>query len=412
MTGIMVLITLAVVVATVIFLGKKPPMRAMEFPPPVVSVATPECRPISELYDFTGRTEAIEIADVRARVEGFLQAVSYVDGANVEKNAKLFEIDPAEYKARRDALHAQLLSARAQLARSEVDLQRVEKAIRSNAVSQEEVTQRKANRDIASASVKAAEAALSEADLKLGYTTAVAPIDGVVSRNLVDVGSLVGAGEKTLLATVTQMDPMYVYFNVSEDLLLGGLKEIRSTGEATFMVGTGTGNGRHFEYEGKIDYIDSKVDPATGTVQVRGVVRNPKGVLLPGMFVRVRVPAGQACERVLIDERAVRRDLNGNYVLIVNGENVVQQRYVTLGMQVDGKRVVNGAGKTDNGLVTGIAPDEQYVVLGVLQARPGMMVKAVPLGGGAALARNRPQADVDVNVKVPATQAASQTETK
>jgi RND family efflux transporter MFP subunit len=383
MTGQIILITFAAVVGTVIYLGLKPPVKMPVFPPPVVSVAIPEHRDLCVQLDFTGRTEAIEIADVRARVEGFLQQITYRDGAHVKKGTKLFVIDPAEYLAKRAELEAQLLSAQARLARSQVDLQRVEKAILSDAVSKEEVTQRKAERDIADAAVKAAQAGLAAEELQLGYTTVAAPIDGQVSRNLANVGSLVGATEKTLLATVTQMDPMYVYFNISEELLLGDLRAIRGKKAATFQVGTGSGQEVRYAYKGVIDYIDSKVDADTGTVLVRGTVGNTEAVLLPGMFVRVRVPAGQNCSRLLVDERAIRRDLNGEYLLIVGDKDQIEQRYVALGMQIDGMREVKPYRKTPSGLVQGIGPRERYIVLGVLSAQPGMQVKPVPLAESA-----------------------------
>jgi RND family efflux transporter MFP subunit len=385
-SAIMVLVTLALAVATVVYLGKKPPVKAMVFPPPVVSITNPEVRDMSDLYDFTGRTEAIKIADVRARVEGFLQEITYTSGDKVKKGEKLFMIDPAEYQARRDALDAKVLSSKALLARSEVDLERVEKAVLSDAVSREEVTQRKANRDIAAAALKADEASLAESDLQLGYTTVTAPIDGVVSRNLVDVGSLVGAQDKTLLATVTRMDPMYVYFNVSEELLLGNLQGIRQIGNTVILVGTGTDSDVRYSYQGKIDYIDSKIDPGTGTVQVRGVVENPSGTLLPGMFVRVQVPAGANTSRTLVDERAIRRDLNGTYILLVGKDNVVEQRYVELGMELQGMREVKPYRKTGAGVATGVEPNEKYIVLGVLSARPGAPVTPIPLTPSASSA--------------------------
>ncbi len=392
-SGLMVLITLAVVTGTIVYLGKKPPAKPMVFPPPVVSITTPEVRNMCNIYDFTGRTDAIKIADVRARVEGFLQDIAYKDGAKVKKGDLLFVIDPAQYQAKRDELAAQLLSAKAVLVRSEIDLERVEKAVKSDAVSLEEVTQRKANRDIAAAAVKAAEAALAEAELQLGYTKVLAPIDGVVSRNLVDVGSLVGAQDKTLLATVTQMDPMNVYFNVSEELLLGPLQEIRKVMGTAIDVGTGSTQDTRYTYHGKIDYVDSKVDNSTGTVEVRAVVENPSGTLLPGMFARVRVPAGECTARTLIDERAIRRDLNGTYILIVGKDDIVEQRYVTVGMQIDGMREVKPYKKAKSGLATGIEPQEKYIVLGVLSARPGSKVTPIPLGmvlGQPAAAATQP----------------------
>ncbi len=192
------------------------------------------------------------------------------------------------------------------------------------------------------------------------------PIAGRTGRHLVDVGNLVGAGERTLLTTVVQMNPMYVYFNVSERLLLERLTD-RSVDErrnpnATFTVGLPHEEG--YPHEGKLDYIDNTVDTATGTLRVRGVVPNDQELLFPGAFVRIRLPAGIEENAVLVEESALGTDLGGKYVLVVGSDNIVEQRAVEIGALIDGRRVIR----------KGLGPDERYIVKGLQRARPGLPV--------------------------------------
>jgi RND family efflux transporter MFP subunit len=216
------------------------------------------------------------------------------------------------------------------------------------------------------ADVRAAQARVDTAKLDLGYTDVRSPIDGRVSRNYVDVGNLVGAGERTLLTTVVKMDELYCYFNVTERLVLEQLAK-RAVGERRdpiqkFFIGLAHEKG--FPHEGRLDYIDNTVDTATGTITVRGIVPNDDELLFPGAFVRVRVPGGVKADAVLVDERAIGTDLGGKYVLVVGGDNIVEHRRVTLGQLDEGMRVIE----------EGLGPDERYIVTGLQRARPGLPV--------------------------------------
>lgn len=366
------LVAIGAIVATVFFIGRRPTPEPPVFPPPAVVVAQPLVEELADSYDFPGETAAIKQADVRARVEGFLDRICYQDGAQVKGGDLLFVIDPAEYQARRDKAKADLLSAMADLSRAEADIVRLKKAAESAAVSQQDLSHCQAERDKASAIVDARKADLATAELALDYTKVIAPIDGVVSRHLVDVGSLVGGENKTLLAQVTRMDPLYVYFNVSEDVLVKGLKGLRSVTDPPITVSLGTDDST--AYTGHIDYIDNSMDATMGTIQVRGVISNPERALLPGMFVRVTVPTGEPEPRVLVSERSLRRDLRGTYLLLVGDKDIVEKRYVTVGLQVSGMREVYARTTDSAGFVSGIDPAERYILEGVLKARPGAPV--------------------------------------
>ncbi|MHC4964387.1 MAG: efflux RND transporter periplasmic adaptor subunit [Planctomycetota bacterium] len=216
------------------------------------------------------------------------------------------------------------------------------------------------------ADVKAAQARVDSARLDLGYTDIRSPIDGRVSRNYVDVGNLVGAGERTLLTTVVKMDELYCYFNVPERLVLERMAardvERRRDPDRPFFIGLAHETG--FPHEGRLDYIDNTVDTATGTITVRGIVPNDDELLFPGAFVRVRVPGGVRKDAVLVDERAIGTDLGGKYVLVVVEDNIVKHRRVTLGQLEEGMRVIE----------EGLGPDERYIVTGLQRARPGLPV--------------------------------------
>jgi len=366
------LIALGAVIATVIFLGARPSPKAPVYPPPPVIVARPRITELADTYEFTGETRAFEQSEVRARVEGFLQEISYQDGATVKAGDVLFVIDPAEHRTLRDELKAEYLSTQADLKRAELDLERIREAVKSAAVSQQELSHSLADRDKAAAKADAMKAKLAKAELELGYTRVVSPIDGVVGRHLVDRGTLLGLNESTLLATVTRMNPMYVIFNVSENVLVKSLRSLRFEPNHPFTVFLGSDPSSI--HEGQIDYVDSGINSSMGTILIRGVVDNAGKDLLPGMFVRVRVPAGKAKRRLLVSQRGFRNDLGGAYLLLVGKDNIVEKRYVTPGMEVKNMRQVNEKAPDASGLVTGIDPSEKYIVEGVLRARPGSPV--------------------------------------
>jgi len=334
-------------------------------PPPSVRVAKPVVKDVMSYYDFTGNTEAMEFINVEARVEGFLKSIHFTESELVKKDDLLFVIDPIQYEAQRDEAAARVRAAKAELERAQIDLERVEEAVKTNAVSEREVSTRKAQRDIAAAELKAAEAVLINAETELSYTEVFSPIDGRTSRRLVDLGNLVGAEEKTLLTTVVKVAPIYVYFNVSELILLEVLGEkpsAKRNPDHVFYVGLAS--EKDYSRKGEMDYIDNTVDPATGTIKVRGILENDVEPILPGMFVRVRIPANVKKGAVLVEEKALGTEIAGKFVLVVGEDNIVEQRPVTIGILSDGMRVIE----------EGITVDETYIVEGIQQARPGMPV--------------------------------------
>ncbi len=316
--------------------------------------------------DFTGTTAALQTAEIRARVEGYLMEQRFEDSDEVAAGQILFIIDPSLYQAEVDRTVADLDQRKAQFAQADWDLQQVKKLAARGASTEKEVQDRTTDRALAVAAVKSAEAAVLKSGLDLGYTEVRSPIAGRISRNFVDVGNLVGAGERTLLTTVMQMDPMHVYFNISERLLMERLGEVqrdqRRRPETPFWVRLAHEEG--YPHEGIIDYVDNTVDEATGTLEIRGVVPNDDALLFPGAFVRVRLSAGIRENAVLVSERALGTDLGGKYVLVVGGDNIVEQRPVTIGSLIDGMRVIE----------EGLTGDERYIVNGLQRARPGLPV--------------------------------------
>ena len=343
----------------------QPPM-----PSPIVTVAKPQIRTITDYHEFTGVTNAVEQVQIRARVQGYLTKIDFVDGSDVQKGDLLFEIEPDTFQAQRDRAYALLKSSEAEVLRAELDLNRVREAVKTNAVSQQQVTTRQAEYDKANASVMAYKAALAEADYNLGYTKIRSPIDGRISRRMVDVGNLVGAGEQTLLATVVKLQPIYVSFDVSEGLLLKKLgKDSLNTQSATkFYVGLE--NDSDYPNEGLLNYMDNTVDADTGTILLRGELPNSDMRMLPGMFVRVKVPVGAQSDAVLVDERALGTDLGGKYLLLVNKDNIVERRPVIIGRQIDRMRVIT----------SGLSTEETYILKGLQFVFPGMEVSPQPAG--------------------------------
>jgi RND family efflux transporter MFP subunit len=344
-------------------------------PPPAVTVATPTSRDVTVIAEFTGNTQARESVEVRARVQGFLERIAFTPSSFVRTGDLLFVIEQAPYQAQRDRADANLKAAEAGLRRAESDLDRLEEAVKTNAVSQQEVTRARAERDQAAAALLEAEAALTNAEIQLGYTTVRSPLEGLVSRNFVDVGNLVGTGEPTLLATVRRIDPIYAYFDVSERFIAEALADTgghkgpsRDQEIPITLVLKETG----YEVDGIIDAIDNTVDPATGTIQVRGVFPNPDAVVFPGFFVHVRIPGEVLEDALLVEEAALGTDLGGRYLMIVGDGDIVEKRYVEPGpLEDDMMRVI----------LEGLEPGDRYVREGLQRARPGMPVN--PAGGAS-----------------------------
>ena len=388
---------------------KQPPPPA----PPQVTVAHPIVRDVVNYAEFTGTVRAVSSVEIRARVSGRLESVEFTPGSLVKKGQLLFVIEREGYKAARDHAAAVLQSAQAELASARSDEERISKAIENNAVSKQDLDQAIARRKMAEAAVLSAKAELAAKELDYSYTLVRSPIDGRVGRNLVDPGNLVGSSERTLLTTVNQIQPIYVYFDAPERMVLDFLSETTRRG-----VPQGAANAKNakaekaqaenakaekakenavdpadsaqtasppdegddnqightlvrlanektFMHKGYIDYVDNTVDPATGTIELRALLANEQQSLFPGLFVRIRVLGGTKKDAVLVDERSVGTDLGGKYVYVLDEQNNVEQRYITLGAkQEDGNIVVE----------EGLDGQETYIVNGMLRARPGFPV--------------------------------------
>jgi RND family efflux transporter MFP subunit len=337
-------------------------------PPPEVTVATPTQKDVTVFHEFVGSTEAYQSVNIRARVQGFLDTMHFEPSSFVRKGRLLFTIEQEPFEAQRDRAAAGLKSAEAGLARAESDLERLEQAVETNAVSQQEVTRARAERDQASAAVLQAQAELTNAQIQFDYTTIESPIDGLVSRNYVDLGNLVGAGESTLLTTVRQIDPIYAYFEVSERFIAQALEERgghQNPDSAEQMSATLLLEETGLEVEGVIDSLENTVDTGTGTIRIRGIFPNADAKVFPGFFVRVRLPGELYENALLVEETALGTDLGGRYLMIVGDGDIVERRYIEPGqLQDDNTRLV----------LSGLEPGERYITRGLQRARPGMPV--------------------------------------
>jgi len=341
--------------------------------PPEVTVAVPERRDVQGYLEFTGRTVAFAEVEIRARVRGFLEEIHFTTSASIHKGDLLFSIEDEPYIADRDRAIADVRQWESELARAQADLERLEQAVESNAVSLSEVDKARADRDQADANRMAAEARLVQAALDLSYTKIHSPMDGVVNRWFVDPGNLVGATESTLLTTVVQMQPIHAYWEMSESIFLRMLddanREGRGDGDNTpdrgeFPAFLGTGSEGGWPHEGWIDFADTSVDAGTGTLQLRAVFDNKRGMLFPGLFSRIRVPTSTLVDAVLIRESAIGTDLGGKYVYVVGDGDMVEQRYIQLGPK-EGLMIV---------AASGLEHGERYIINGIQRARPGLPV--------------------------------------
>jgi len=324
---------------------------------------------ITRFLDATGNTAPIKTVDLVARVQGFLQSIDYQDGTFVKEGATLFTIEPETYKLKLEQAQAAEAGAQASLKQAEADFRRQSDLVQRQAVSQATLDSSTSARDNAQANLQQAQVNTRIAAVNYGYTKVVAPFDGIVSAHLVSVGELVGAASPTQLATIVQLDPIYVNFNVNEQDVLRIREEARRRGitvselrQLPIEVGLQTDSG--FPHKGKLDYISPTLNQSTGTLAVRGVLPNPDRVLLPGFFVRVRVPFDQQENALLVPNVALGSDQAGRYLLVVNSENVIEQRKVQTGPVEGDLRVIE----------SGLKPDDRVVIAGLLRAIPGQKV--------------------------------------
>lgn len=363
------LLASALALATALACGEQ--NAYVEPPPPAVTVARPTVKTVVDYAEFTGTTRSINTVEIRARIRGFLEEVRFTEGAYVKAGDLLYVIEPDEYEARVRRSDAALAVATTGEELAKATLARMEQAYQKRAVSELELLESRARAEAAGAQVDAARAELQQAQLDLGYTRIHAPIGGRVGRTLVDPGNLVGDAEKTLLTKIVQYDPIYAYFDMSERSLLRVMGATHGDPKRTLgdtpplPVDLGRASDEGFPFQGHLDFTEQEVDASTGTFLVRAVFPNPQPVqLLPGLFVRVRIPSQAREGALLVDDRAIGADQSGKYVLVVDDENVVQLRSIEAGALVDGMRVID----------SGLESDDWVVVKGLLRARPGSKV--------------------------------------
>jgi multidrug efflux system membrane fusion protein len=330
-------------------------------PAPEVTTAEVLVRDLHDWADYTGRLEAIDTVEVRARVGGYLESVEFEEGGRVEKGDVLFKIDPRPFRAEVDRLRAQRDQAKAELRLAESNDDRAERLFAKKAISREERESLQASASVAKAKVAAVEAALEAAELDLGFTRVTAPISGRVSRAVVTPGNLVDSS--TLLTTLVSDDAVYVYFDADEHSYLDHVRD--SADEDGSRVYVGLINEEGYPHAARLDFVDNHLDAEHGTIRARAILENPDGRFTPGLFARVRLVGADTKRSALVEDRAIGTDLGRKFVLTVSDGNVVDYRPVEIGRLVGGLRVVS----------RGLREGDVVIVNGLQRVRPGMPVK-------------------------------------
>lgn len=359
--------------------GQQQDAHASAGAPPAmpVSVAAVIARPVTEQREFSGRIEAVERAELRPRVSGYIVSVGFKPGSLVKKGDVLFTIDPRPYEAEAARAEAAAAGSRARAELAKTELERSRRLLADNAIAQRDFDERASSQRQLAAAAQADEASLQTAKLNLAWTTVRAPFSGRVSKAEVTEGNLVDGN--TVLTSVVSADPIYVSFNGDEATYLQLGKLARSTPGAV-KLGIGLANEPGFPHEGHLDFVDNRVDPASGSVRMRALVRNADGLLTPGLFARVQLgtEAAAGAASTLVAERAIGTDQNRKFVFVVDDKNMANYRPVQLGMQIGDLRVIT----------VGLKAGERVVVDGLQRVRPGAPVapQQVPMEATAAAA--------------------------
>ncbi len=336
-------------------------------PPPGVAVVQPVRKVVTDYLELSGNTQAIYTVQLVARVSGYLEKVLFVDGQTVKKGQTLFLIQQNTYQDTLRQTEAQILLQKAQLEYAGKQYVRYSSLLEQKATSQENVDNWRNQRDSAQANLKAAEAARDLAKLNLEYTEVAAPFDGRIDRRLVDPGNLVGVSGNTVLAELNQINPIYVYFNISDADLARLMGEAHWTPgqvrKVQWPIFAGLLNEKGYPHTGQIDFASISLTPTTGTLLMRGVLPNPDGKIMSGLYARVRVPVKKG-PALLVPQEAIGYDQRGSYVLTVNEQNVVQRSGIKTGTIVDNLQVVE----------EGLRGKEWIVIKGVQKAIPGHKV--------------------------------------
>lgn len=361
----------AILASALILTGCEKSNQSAAPPPPAVTVAHPVKRMITDWDEFTGRFDAVDQVQIRARVTGFVTKVTFQDGAVVNAGDVLYEIDPRQYEAAVEQAQGQLDDAKAKVEFAEKEFARATTLVTTSAVSVNVVDQRKQALAAARAATLEAEGALKLSRLNLEYTRVVAPIGGRVSRHLVSVGNLVQGSESgaTLLTSIVSMSPIYLYFDMDESIYQrnsrlwfeGRRPSSRDTPNPVHIMLTGE---TAFSHQGKMNFLDNRLDVGTGSLRGRAIVNNHDLSILPGQFARLRVVASGEYEALLIPDTAVVADQSRKIVMIATSDDTVEARPVVLGSLDDGLRVIQ----------TGLKPEDRVIIDGLQRARVGAKV--------------------------------------
>jgi multidrug efflux system membrane fusion protein len=350
--------------------------------PPEVTVAEPLVLRVGEFSEHTGRAEAVDSVEIRARASGHLQRVQFHEGELVKKGDLLFVVDPRPYDAALTRAKAELERARVDQELAKRDTARADHLFKSNVISERDWDTQSSSLLQLAARTQVATAVLSSAQLDVDYAYVRAPISGRIGRILVTQGNLVGPSLPSPLTTLVSVDPLHVYVDVDEThaLHLGHV-----TPDAPIVAKVGFADEAGYPHDATLDFVDNRVDPQTGTLKVRVVVKNPDGKLTPGLFARVRLPDGAARDSVLVADRAVATDQDRRYVLVVDHDGKVQYRAVKLGPLHEGLRVVR----------EGLTASDRVVVRGLQRVRPGVQVKADVMPMSKDIDGKSASADID-----------------
>ena len=353
----------------------KAPDAAAAGGPPVTAAVVVE-RQVNETQEFSGRLEAVERVDIRARASGYITAIHFEPGSLVKKGDVLFTIDARPFQAEANRAEAAAASARAKADLARLELKRAELLLADKAIAQREVDEKSANLKELDGNVRAAQAQLETAHLNLAYTKVTSPISGRVSKAEITTGNLVD-GSAILTSVVSNKD-IYASFDGDEDTYLR-VARVAQKGTPV-VVKIGLSNEEGFPHTGKLQFVDNRLDAATGSVRMRAAFANSDNTLVPGLFARVQLSGDPAAKTsaILIADRAISTDQNRKFVYVVKADNTAEYRPVSLGPMIDGLRVVRD----------GVKPGEKIVVNGLQRVRPGAPITAqtVPMQGDPKVA--------------------------
>jgi RND family efflux transporter MFP subunit len=350
-------------------MGCQPRNRYQPPPPPDVTVERPVQRDVTQYLEQTGQVAAINAVDLVARVQGYLQDIGYRDGDFVSKGTNLFTIEPAPYRAQLDQARANLASAEAKAVFDRLQHERYSALAREDATSRQQAQSALSDRDSADAAVLQARAALEQAKITYSYTHVAAPFDGYVAAHQSNIGALVGGNQPTLLATIVQLDPIWVNFNVSEQDVLrvrasGATRGAAAIDPHDVPVEIGRQDEAGYPHTGHLDYIAPQLDSGTGTLAVRAIFSNSSHALYPGYFVHIRIPIAVKKGALLVPDSALGNDQGGRTLLVVTGNDVAEMRSVRVGGSVGASQVIE----------SGLKADDRVIVSGQQRARVGQKV--------------------------------------